>query len=341
LDAKVRMNRDVWIFAEHMEGELTEATFGLLGEGRRLCKRLTESSLCSILLGEGVSDSGESLGPYGADRVYRIEHASPGTLSPEIGASLVADLARRHAPLLILFAHTSTGSDLAARVAAILRAALVTHCVDIRVGAGKRLEFVKAVSDDMLYATLRSEVEGVQVATMALDVMECEDPDHQRQAEVVAVQPSLSHASTRLRTLEVIKGDPGRISLEEAEIVVAGGRGLGDEASFQLVHELAEALGGSVGGSRPVVDQGNLPFERQIGRTGQTTSPRLFVACGISGASEFTGGMEQSKQLIAINTDRNAPILQTADLGIVGDGREVIPEIIRLVRERKKEHDGL
>jgi electron transfer flavoprotein alpha subunit len=339
-DSKVRMSQDVWIIAEHKEGEFAEVTFGLLGEGRRLCKRLSGGSLSSLVLGPGMTRCSQGLGHHGADRVYAIEHPSMGDHSPELEATLIADLAREKAPLVILFAATSNGSDLAARVAATLRAPLVTHCVDVRIGAGKRLEFLKAVSDEMLYATLRSEAESVQVATISPDVMQFEDPDVERQAEVVEIHPSLSGPSTRLRTLGVIKGDPKTIPLEEAEIVVAGGRGLGDEESFQLVHELAEALEGSVGGSRPVVDEGRLPFERQIGRTGKTTSPKLFVACGISGASEFTGGMEKSKQLIAINTDRDAPILQAADLGIVGDGRKVIPEIIRLVRERREKQDG-
>ena len=334
------MNQDVWIFAEHQEGEFKEVTFGLLGEGKRLCKRLTGGFLSSLVLGSGMDGPEDVLGSYGAERVYVLEHPSPGSSSPETVATLIVDLAREEPPFLILFAATSTGSDLAARVAAKLQTALVTHCVDIRVGSGKGLEFVKAVSDEILYASVRSQVEGIVVATMAPDVLEFEEPDNERQAEVVEVLPSLSDPSPRLRTLEVIKGDPKTISLEEAEIVVAGGRGLGDEESFRLVHELAEALGGSVGGSRPVVDEGRLPFERQIGRTGKATSPKLFVACGISGASEFTGGMEKSKELIAINTDKNAPILQTADLGIVGDGRKVIPEIVRLVRERKKKQNG-
>jgi electron transfer flavoprotein alpha subunit len=330
------MNTDVWIFAEQKEGEFKEVTFGLLGEGKRLCKRRTGGSLSSLLLGSGIEGSGQILGSYGAERVYLLEHESPGSCSPEIATILIADLAREKAPSLILFAATSVGSDLAPRVAARLRAPLVTHCVDIRVGAGKGLEFVKPVSDEMLYATIQPQVEGIQIATMTPDVLEFDEPDGQKQAELVEILPSHPDASTRLRTLEVIKGDPKTISLEEAEIVVAGGRGLGDEDSFQLLHDLAETIEGSVGGSRPVVDAGRLPFERQIGRTGKTTSPKLLVACGISGASEFTGGMERSKQLIAINTDKNAPILGMADLGIVGDGREVIPELVRLVREKKK-----
>jgi len=334
------MKTDVWIFAEQKEGEFTEVTFGLLCEGKRLCKRLTGGSLSSLVIGAAIGGCGQILGSYGAELVYVLEHESSGTCSPEIAATLIANLAREKAPFLILFAATSVGSDLAPRVAARLRAALVTHCVDIRVGAGKRLEFVKPVSDEMLYATIQSQVEGVQIATMAPDVMEVDEPDGEKQAEVVEILPSRPDANTRLQTLEVIKGDPKTISLEEAEIVVAGGRGLGDEDSFQLIQDLAEMIEGSVGGSRPVVDAELLPFERQIGRTGKTTSPKLFVACGISGASEFTGGMERSKQLIAINTDKNAPILGMADLGIVGDGREVIPELVRLIRDQKKKQDG-
>ena len=334
------MKAEVWIFAEQKDDEFREVTFGLLGEGNRLCKRLTNGSLSALVLGSRIGDCRQILGSYGAECVYALGHESLGPHSPEIAAILIANLAREKAPLLILFAATSVGSDLASRVAARLRAALVTHCVDIRIGAGKRLEFVKPVSDEMLYATIRSEVEGIQIATMAPDVLEFDEPDSDRQAEVLEVFSSCPDASTRLRTLEVIKGDPKTISLEEAEIVVAGGRGLGDEDSFQLIHDLAETIEGSVGGSRPVVDAGLLPFERQIGRTGKTTSPKLFVACGISGASEFTGGMERSKQLIVINTEKNAPILGMADLGIVGDGREVIPELIRLIRDQKKKQDG-
>ena len=335
------MKSDVWVVAEQREGEFAEVTLGLLSEARRLCKKLTGGSLSSIVLGPAAAGCGDVLGRYGAERVYVLDHPSLTSSGPEIAPALIAGLAREKAPFLILFAATSTGSDLAVRVAARLQTALVTQCVDIRVGADKGLEFVKAVSDEMLYATLRAEVEGVQVATVSADVMEIEAPDNDRRAEVVEIPPSLSAARPRLRTLDVIKGDPKTISLEEAEVVVAGGRGLGDGASFQLVRDLAEAIEGSVGGSRPVVDEGLLPFERQIGRTGKSTSPRLFVACGISGASEFTGGMEKSKQLIAINTDKNAPILKMADLGIVGDGRQVIPEMVRLIREQRKKHqDG-
>jgi electron transfer flavoprotein alpha subunit len=329
------MNQEVWVFAEHGQGEFSELTFGLLGEGKRLCRRSKGRSLAALLLGSGVDGPGDALGAYGAERVYVLGLPSPGSSSPETAASLIVDLARKASPFLILFAATATGSDLAARVAAKLQTALVTHCVDIRSGSGKGLEFVKPVSDEMLYATVRSEVEGVVVATMAPDVLEFDEPEQQRQAEVVELLPALSVPSPRLRTLEVIKGDPKTLALEEAEIVVAGGRGLGDEEAFQLVLELADALDASVGGSRPVVDEGRLPFERQIGRTGKTTTPKLFFACGISGASEFTGGMEKSRQLIAINNDRNAPILKIADLGIVGDGREVIPELIRLIKEQK------
>ena len=326
---------NVWIFAEQKEGEFTEVTFGLLGEGKRLCKRLAGGSLSSLVLGSGIGDCGQILGSYGAERVYVLEHESLGTYSPEIAATLIANLAREKAPFLILFAATSIGSDLAPRVAARLRAALVTHCVDIRAGAGKGLEFVKPVSDEMLYATIQSQVEGIQIATMAPDVMEFDEPDGGKQAEVVEVLASRSDMNTRRRTLEVIKGDPKTISLEEAESVVAGGRGLGDEDSFQLIHELAETIEGSVGGSRPVVDAGLLPFERQIGQTGRTVKPKGIISCGISGAIQHISGMRSSEFIVAINKDPAAAIFQVADICVVEDLATFIPILIETYQETR------
>lgn len=336
MEKELPVKEEVWIFAEHRQGECTDAALGLLGEGKRLCKKITGSRLCAIVLGHGKESPAQDLGSYGADRIYSLEHESLEPYSTDTAASLIADFVRDKAPFLVLFPADSLGADLAARVAARLRVALVTNCVDIKMGSGRRLEFVKPVSDEMLYASVQTAGEGVRIATVVPDVMDPEEPDKKNRAEVQEIHPSLGVQADRLRTLERIKGDPRTISLEEAEIVVAGGRGVGDSRSFQLIHDLADALQGSVGGSRPVVDDGNLPFERQIGRTGKNTSPKLFVACGISGASEFTGGMEKSKKIVVVNTDKNAPILKMADLGVVADAREVIPEIVRRVREKKE-----
>ena len=337
MENQLPAREEVWIFAEHRQGEFTDAALGLLGEGKRLCKKITGSRLCAIVFGHGRESPAPDLGSYGADRIYSLEHESLESCNTDMTASLLADFVRDKAPFLVLFPADFLGSDLAARVAARLRAALVTNCVDIKKGSGRRLEFVKPVSDEMLYASVQAEGEGVRIATVVPDVMDPEEPDRKNKAEMHEIRPSFTNQEGRLRTLERIKGDPRTISLEEAEIVVAGGRGVGETQTFQLIHYLAEVLQGSVGGSRPVVDNGNLPFERQIGRTGKNTSPKLFVACGISGASEFTGGMEKSKKVVAVNTDKNAPILKMADLGVVADAREVIPEIIRLVREKKEE----
>jgi len=335
------MKKEIWIFAEQKSGELIDSVFGLLGEGKRLSKKLAGVRMCALVTGKGMEGLDKALGPYGAELVYYFETESPDRFHPDLTATLVADLAREKNPLLILLGATSLGSDLAPRIAARLQAALVTNCVDIKVGAGRQLEFIRPVAEEMLYSSVRIPDDGIQLATLALDVLDYEEPDPGMQAEVVTSFPSFSQDTGRCRTLEVIKGDPQTISLEEADMVVAGGRGVGDAQSFQIIHDLAEAVDATVGGSRPVVDNEVLPFERQIGRTGKSTSPRLFVGCGISGASEFTGGMERSKHVIAINTDKDAPLMKMADLGIVGDGREVIPEIIRLVREKKNQQSNI
>jgi len=327
---------EVWTFAEHRRGEFTDAALGLLGEGKRLCRKRTGSRLCAVVLSHGIEGLEQRLGPYGAERIYSLEHEAVPSAGTDTAATLMADLIKEKAPFLVLFPADSAGSDLAARVAAKLRAPLVTNCVDIKTGSGGKLEFVKPVSDEMLYASVQAESEGVRIATVAPEVMDPDEPDPKNQARVQTIHAALPGRESRLRTLERIPGDPGTIALEEAEIIVAGGRGTGDPGSFQLIHDLADALHGSVGGSRPVVDDGVLPFERQIGRTGRTTSPRLFLACGISGASEFTGGMEKSKKIVAVNTDKDAPIMKMADLAVVGDARKVIPEILRLVREKKE-----
>ena len=327
---------EIWAVAERQQEEWSSATLGLLAEGKRLCRKLNGASLSAVVLGCGGGGLGGDLGPYGAERVYFCDLPFWQGSDPERASTLIAELALEKAPLLILFAATAVGSDLAPRVAARLRSPVVTQCVDLKVGQGRRLEFVKPVFDEMLYASIQCEKAGIQLATVSPSVLEAEEPEGSHKAELVRITPAPSDRAGRLRTLDVIRGDPKTLAIEDADIVVAGGRGLGDAQSFELVHALAEALQGSVAGTRPVVDQGLVPFERQIGRTGKSVSPKLFVACGISGASEFTGGMDRSKQVIAINTDPNAPIFQRADLGLVGDCREIIPQILRLLRERSR-----
>ena len=329
------MSAEIWILAEHRDGVFTDAALGLLGEGRRLCRKIAGTRLCALVAGVRPENPGEALGPYGADQVYCFEPEGPDTPSPDFLAALVAGFAAEKNPFLILLAANSAGSDIAPRVAVRLRAPLVTGCVDIKWGTDRRLEFVKPVSDEMLYASVYAEQEGVQIATMEPHLLETEEPDRGRKAEVVLLHPALPGHTEPVRLLARTRGNPETIDLGEAEVVVAGGRGMGDAEAFRLIHDLARLLEGSVGGSRPVVDAGILPFARQIGRTGRNTAPRLLIACGISGASEFTGGMDRSKQVIAINTDRNAPILKMADLGIVADARQVIREVLGLIREEK------
>ncbi len=223
---------EVWTFAEHRRGEFTDAALGLLGEGKRLCRKRTGSRLCAVVLSHGIEGLEQRLGPYGAERIYSLEHEAVPSAGTDTAATLMADLIKEKAPFLVLFPADSAGSDLAARVAAKLRAPLVTNCVDIKTGSGGKLEFVKPVSDEMLYASVQAESEGVRIATVAPEVMDPDEPDPKNQARVQTIHAALPGRESRLRTLERIPGDPGTIALEEAEIIVAGGRGTGDPGSF-------------------------------------------------------------------------------------------------------------
>jgi electron transfer flavoprotein alpha subunit len=225
------------------------------------------------------------------------------------------------------------GGDLAPRIAARLRVGLVTQCVDILTDRDQ-LAVVKPVSDQYLYQKILFRNSGLKMLTFSLTAMNREDPNINKRAEVIKILSRMDQEQCRIRFIEFIKGDPKTIGLEEADRIVCGGRGIGKRA-FELIYQLADSLNGSVGGTRPVIDWGILPYERQIGQTGVEVFPTLLIACGISGANEFTVGIEGSKLIIAINMDRKARIFKFADLGIIGDLHKIIPLIIEQVERHK------
>jgi electron transfer flavoprotein alpha subunit len=210
----------------------------------------------------------------------------------------------------------------------------VTHCVDILIDCD-RVTAVKPVSDQYLYQRVAFRSRGPKMLTFAVNAMAKDDPDLSRRAEVIKIPPEMDEKRRRVRFMELIKADPKTIGLEEADRIVCGGRGVG-KGTFEVINQLADALNGSVGGTRPVIDWGILPYERQIGQTGIEVSPTLLMTFGISGANEFTVGMEGSKLVIAINMDRKARIFKFADLGIIGDLHKIIPLLIDQVKKQKQ-----
>ena len=330
------MGREIFIMAEQKEGTIEESSFSLLSEGKRLKERLGNlHSLSAILAGHETKDLGSELGSYGADRVYYFDHPLLEKYQPDLYTGLIAEWVREKNPDFFLLGATALGGDLAPRIAARLRIGLVTHCVDL-IFDRDQLTVVKPVSDQYLYQKVDFRNQGPKMLTFAVNAMAKDEQDLSRRAEVVRMLPQIDEERHRLRFMELIKADPKTIGLEEADRIVCGGRGVG-KGAFEVIYQLADALNGSVGGTRPVIDWGILPYERQIGQTGIEVFPTLLMTLGISGANEFTVGMEGSKLVVAITMDRKARIFKFADLGIIGDLHKIIPHLIDEVKKAQVE----
>jgi electron transfer flavoprotein alpha subunit len=330
------MSQEIFIMVEQKEGTIEEPSFSLLSEGKRLSEELGNSPLLSVIvMGHGIKDLEKELGSYGADRVYYFENPQLERYQPDLYTELIANLVSEKNPDFFLLGDTALGRDLAPRIAARLRAGLVTHCVDIIVDQNQ-LIVVKPISDQFLYQRLVFRNPGLKMLTFTASVTTRGTPDINKQAEVIRILPRMDQERGGIRFVELIKADPKTIGLEEADVIICGGRGVGKEP-FEIIDRLADALNGSIGGTRPVIDWGILPYERQIGQTGIEVFPTFLMTLGISGANEFTVGIEGSKLVIAINNDRKARIFKFADLGVIGDLHKIIPLVIDQLKRNKQD----
>ena len=324
------VDKGIWVVAEQRQGELQEISLELVCWGRKIADKLNEE-LCAVVFGKDTAGIAATLSHYGADKVYVINDSSLRGYPPEAYTVALSTLIIEQAPRIVLCGATSFGKDLASRLAARLKTGLASDCTAFSVNDDGLLLPVRPVYGGQLDATVISSGAKPQIATVRPGIVDVKPSKIERKAEVITVdsQP----ATTSSRIVGFVKADPRTVSLDEAEIIVAGGGGIGSNEDFQLLDELAELLGGCVGASRVPVDQGWVPMEKQIGQTGMTVAPKLYIACGISGSIYHTMGMKDSKVIVAINKDRNAAIFKLADMGIVGDCREVLRAIIHRLRE--------
>ncbi len=332
----------VWIFAEQEEGTLAEVGLELLSRGRELADILG-TRLGALLLGSGVENLTSALIAQGADDVHladdpRLEHYS--TLPY---ARVLTDLIRKHEPHIVLFASSHIGRDLAPRVASALRTGLTADCTDLRIGSytdpqtGTTYENlllqIRPAFGGNIIAQIVSPHHRPQMATVREGVMKLAEPDPNRTGEVIPFPVTLAGEENVIEVVERARHERS-VNLKGANIIVSGGGGLGSKENFALIRELAEALGGEVGASRVAVGAGYVDHDHQVGQTGTTVRPNVYIACGISGAIQHRAGMHESGKIIAINTDPDAPILGIAHYGIIGDLNDVIPELIKAYKER-------
>jgi electron transfer flavoprotein alpha subunit len=332
--------RDVWVFIEQDAGDIAHVSLELLGKARDLAAGL-HSQVCGLLFGHGVADLSRRAIQYGADRVLVADHPELAVYRTLPYARIVIDLVRERHPYILLLGATPVGRDLAPRIASATGAGLTADCTELRLGDYERNG---KVYEDLLYqirpafggniiATIVNPERHPQMATVREGVIRLSKPDASRQGQIEPIEPHWNSRDLDLTILSRQVRLP-TVDLKGASVIVAGGMGVGSKENFQLIHELAQVLGAEVAGSRAAVDAGFVSREHQVGQTGVTVRPRLYIACGISGAIQHRAGMDQSSKIIAINTDPHAPIFQIAHYKIVGDLRKVIPQMIRAYREK-------
>jgi electron transfer flavoprotein alpha subunit len=316
-------------FAEQRDGTLRRAALEAVSEARRLAGPLS-ASVTSVVIGPGGDAHAAELTAYGADAVVLYDDAAFGSYATEAYARALAQAIEQTKASVVLIPFTAMGKDLAPRVAARLGAGLASDCVALEVKGG-RLVGRRPMYAGKAYATVEWTGEP-QMATLRPNVFALGPRDETR--PVSSVRASADTAA-RAKATAVTKAAQGRVQLGEAQIIVSGGRGLKGPEHFHLVEELAEALGAAVGASRAVVDAGWVDHQLQVGQTGRTVSPSLYVACGISGAIQHLAGMSSSRYIVAINKDKDAAIFKVADYGLVGDVFEILPRLTEAARAHR------
>lgn len=328
--------RDIWILIHHKDNEIEESTFGLVTEARRLLDQTAAPGLVTgVALGPASVSMLETLGDYGVERVLHADNSRMGRYHGEIFARALFELVEAEHPACLLMAQTPETEDLAQRLAAMMETVLITRAVDFDMAENGSARAIRPVANGYLFEDLALEARTAPIVLFMPAVLFDTQPHREGKAAVTTVTLSDPPDDMKTRTVEVIEAAPEDLDLEEADIIVAGGRGMGKAESFDIVHDLARSIGGSVGGTRPIIDWGDLPYERQIGQTGKYVSPRLIINCGISGANEYTAGMEKSQQVIAIDLNPRARIFRFADLGVVGDAHAILPMLIARIEDRK------
>ena len=334
---------NVWVFVEQEGGKVASVSLQLISKGRELADRLGVQ-LEAVFLGDKLEGAVAELFHYGCDKVFLAEdpRLEPFTVLPY--AKVIMDLIRAHKPNILLFGATLKGRELAPRVASEKLAGLTADCTDLQIDDFEDKKNNKSYTDKLMQirpafggniiATIVNTWDDPQMVTVREGVMKMGEPDTSRTGVVEKVEVALSDAETVIKVLERVRADK-EVDLQGAQIIVAGGYGVGSKENFKLIYDLAEALGGEVGASRAAVDAGWISHDYQIGQTGVTVRPRLYIACGISGSIQHRAGMAESKKIIAINTDPDAPIFSCAHYAIVGDLNTVIPQMIKAFKSKQ------
>ncbi len=339
----VRCNRkgDVWVFAEQEMGHLSDVPLELLGKGKELAKTL-DVGLAAVLLGHDVRELADTLARYGAERVIYVDHPLLKDYQANTYTKALCELIERYEPQIVLYGATPLGRDLAPRVASTIKAGLTADCTDLQIGdhedkdgtVHKNLLYqIRPAFGGNIIATIINHDRWPQMATVREGVMPLPTPKPNSNYKLITETVHLTPEDLAIKILEKHRQQK-KVNLKAARIIVSGGAGVGSRENFKLIWDLANTLGAAVGASRAAVDLGFVDRDHQVGQTGTTVRPALYIAIGISGSVQHRAGMEESGKIVAINKDPDAPIFQIAHYGIVGDLNDIVPMMIKAVKER-------
>jgi electron transfer flavoprotein alpha subunit len=324
------MGKDILVFAEVRDGSIKKVTYELVSAARRLAEK-NGGQIHACVVGSDPAQAAAEMAKFVSGKVFTAASPALERYSPQGYAKALAAIVETSDPAVVLFGATAMGKDLSARLAAKLRAALFTDCTELDL-EGDRLKVVRPVYSGKVYAEAVAKGDCLQMASVRPNTFPAASPG-EGQAEVQAVDVSVDAGELGAIVKEIAAVSGGRKDVTEAEVIVSGGRAMKSAENFKLLEELADVLGGSVGASRAAVDAGYAPHSIQVGQTGKVVNPKLYIACGISGAIQHLVGMRTSKVIVAINKDPNAPIFQKADYGIVGDLFEIVPMLTEELRK--------
>lgn len=320
--------KGVWVFAEQREKKIMPVVIELLGEGKKLAKEVG-CELCAVLCGSEVEGLADELFEYGADKVYIADAPELEKYTTDGYTKVIFEAIEEYKPEIVLLGATHIGRDLGPCLAVKANTGLTADCTMLEIDPeDKKIKQTRPAFGGNLMATIVCPNHRPQMSTVRPGVMAKAEHTPGRKGEIVKLNVSFNEGDIRTKVLDIVKSMKETVSLTDAEIIVAGGMGLGKAEGFDLLKELADKLGGIVASSRAAVDAGWIDHAYQVGQTGTTVKPKIYVACGISGAIQHVAGMQNAEQIIAINTAENAPIFEVADYGIVGDLYKVIPAMI-------------
>ena len=326
--------KGVWVVAEHYNGELHSVSFELLGVGRKLADKL-KVELAAVLIGYKLQERAKKLIGYGADRVHLAEHPDLITFNDESYANVLAELIKEKKPEILLAGATAVGRSFIPRVAVAVETGLTADCTGLDIGDDGLLYQTRPAFGGNVMATILCPRRRPQMATVRPMVMKKPDFNKERQGVVEAFAPSPKAVTSRVKVLETVTQEQETVRITEADVVITGGRGLQKAENFKILEEVALLLNGAIGATRSVVDEGWMPYSHQVGQTGKTVSPKLYIACGVSGAIQHVVGMQGSEIIVAVNKDPNAPIFDIVNYGIVADLFEFVPELVKKIKEQR------